>query len=256
MSTCGGSYSRLPPPLRVAGGQPGLGFHAGRHADANASIRSFSRAVHGRSCMHFGAYRIVCTLYCSREEQTGHNRVQRERPGNPVDRYSADLELPCILPGCHAFRMDSSETPHSSIHWCTMSIPASRPIMSLRCFTSSAWFLCRACATSRTAASPVWAGPAAGRPCLRSWASQALCPAGAGSLPRLGGPPGRRWYASVRARPRMWPTVPCDASSNANAAALQRALAQLSRCFHAPGSSSRQRRPWRPICAGPHTTAS
>ena len=48
------------------------------------------------------------------------------------------------------------------------------------------------------------------------------CPAGAGSLPRLGGPPGRRWYASVRALPRMWRTVPCDASSTAYAAALQR----------------------------------
>ena len=39
-----------------------------------------------------------------------------------------------------------------------------------------------------------------------------VCPAGAGSLPRLGGPPGRR-YASVRALPRMWRTVPCDAST-------------------------------------------
>ena len=39
--------------------------------------------------------------------------------------------------------------------------------------------------------------------------------------PRLGGPPGRRWYASVRALPRMWRTVPCDAST-AYAAALQR----------------------------------
>ena len=48
------------------------------------------------------------------------------------------------------------------------------------------------------------------------------CPAGAGSLPRPGGPPGRRWYASVRALPRMWRTVPCDASSTAYAAALQR----------------------------------
>ena len=51
---------------------------------------------------------------------------------------------------------------------------------------------------------------------------QALCPAGAGSLPRLGGPHGRRWYASLRALPRMWRTVPCDASSTAYAAALQR----------------------------------
>ena len=39
---------------------------------------------------------------------------------------------------------------------------------------------------------------------------------------------GRRWYASVRALPRMWRTVPCDASSTVYAAALQRALAQLS----------------------------
>ena len=39
-----------------------------------------------------------------------------------------------------------------------------------------------------------------------------LSPAGAGSLPRLGGLPGRR-YASVRALPRMWRTVPCDAST-------------------------------------------
>ena len=28
------------------------------------------------------------------------------------------------------------------------------------------------------------------------------------------------------------------------------------RCFHTPGSSSRQRRLWRPMCAGHHTTAS
>ena len=48
------------------------------------------------------------------------------------------------------------------------------------------------------------------------------CPAGAGSLPRLGGLPWPSWYASVRALPRMWRTVPCDASSTAYAAALQR----------------------------------
>ena len=83
------------------------------------------------------------------------------------------------------------------------------------------------------------------------------CPAGAGSLPRLGGPPGRQLYASPpRATTRLAYRCLCDAST-AYAAALQRGTGAASICrFHTPGSSSRQRRPWRPVCAGHSNTAS
>ena len=84
-----------------------------------------------------------------------------------------------------------------------------------------------------------------------------LSPAGAGSLPRLGGLPGRQLYASPpRATTRLAYRCLCDAST-AYAAALQRGTGAASLCrFHTPGSSSRQRRPWRPVCAGHLSTAS
>ena len=81
------------------------------------------------------------------------------------------------------------------------------------------------------------------------------CPAGAGSLPRLGGLP---WPSVVRLRPR--------ATANVAYGALRCVVDRLCccvaarhwrssrRCFHTPGSSSRQRRQWRPVCAGHHTT--
>ena len=83
------------------------------------------------------------------------------------------------------------------------------------------------------------------------------CPAGAGSLPRLGGPPGRQLYASPpRATTRLAYRCLCDASTD-YAAALQRGTGAASICrFHTPGSSSRQRRLWRPLCAGHLSTAS
>ena len=72
-----------------------------------------------------------------------------------------------------------------------------------------------------------------------------VCPAGT-LCPRLGGPPGRRWYASApRATAKLAYRCLCDAST-AYAAALQRGTGAASRCcFHTPGSSSRQRRLWR-----------
>ena len=83
------------------------------------------------------------------------------------------------------------------------------------------------------------------------------CPAGAGSLPRLGGLPGRQLYASPpRATTKLAYRCLCDAST-AYAAALQRGTGAASICrFHTPGSSSRQRRPWRPVCAGHSNIAS
>ena len=82
-------------------------------------------------------------------------------------------------------------------------------------------------------------------------------PAGAGSLPRLGGPPGRQLYASPpRATTKLAYRCLCDASTD-YAAALQRGTGAASICrFHTPGSSSRPRRLWRPLCAGHLTTAS
>ena len=82
------------------------------------------------------------------------------------------------------------------------------------------------------------------------------CPAGA-VCPRLGGPP---WPSVVRFPPRATTKFAyrclCDAST-AYAAALQRGTGAASRCcFHTPGSSSRQRRQWRPVCAGHLSTAS
>ena len=82
------------------------------------------------------------------------------------------------------------------------------------------------------------------------------CPAGALS-PRLGGLPGRQLYASPpRATTKLAYRCLCDAST-AYAAALQRGTGAASICrFHTPGSSSRQRRQWRPMCAGHLNTAS
>ena len=84
-----------------------------------------------------------------------------------------------------------------------------------------------------------------------------LSPAGAGSLPRLGGLPGRQLYASPpRATTKLAYRCLCDASTD-YAAALQRGTGAASICrFHTPGSSSRQRRLWRPVCAGHLSTAS
>ena len=83
-----------------------------------------------------------------------------------------------------------------------------------------------------------------------------VCPAGTVS-PRLGGPPGRRWYASPpRATTKLAYRCLCDAST-AHAAALQRGTGAASRCcFHTPGSSSRQTSPVATVIAGHLTTAS
>lgn len=63
--------------------------------------------------------------------------------------------------------------------------------------------------------------------------------------------------APIRALPRIWRTVPCDAST-AYAAALQPGTGSSPPVSDAvtPGSSSRQRRTWRPIDAGHSSTAS
>ena len=83
-----------------------------------------------------------------------------------------------------------------------------------------------------------------------------LSPAGAGSLPRLGGLPGRRGTPPSARYREFGVRCLCDAST-AYAAALQRGTGAASRCcFHTPGSSSRQRRLWRPVCAGHLSTAS
>ena len=70
-------------------------------------------------------------------------------------------------------------------------------------------------------------------------------------------PLGRQWYAPPpRATTKLAYRCLCDAST-AYAAALQRGTGAASICrFHTPGSSSRQRRQRRPVCAGHLSTAS
>ena len=82
--------------------------------------------------------------------------------------------------------------------------------------------------------------------------------------------PGRRGVPPAPWRP-SWPSVvrlPPRATANVAYGALRCVVDRLRccvaarhsrssyRCFHTPGSSSRPRRLWRPMCAAHHTTAS
>ena len=82
-----------------------------------------------------------------------------------------------------------------------------------------------------------------------------VCPAGTVS-PRLGGPPAVGGTLPLRALPRSWRTVPLRCVDRLCCCFAARHWCSSRCCYHTPGSSSRQRRLWRPVCAGHLSTAS
>ena len=64
------------------------------------------------------------------------------------------------------------------------------------------------------------------------------------------------WYAFVRTLPRIWRTVPLRCVDRLSCSFAARHWVSTRCCHHTPGSSSRQRRLWRPVIAGHLSTAS
>ena len=60
----------------------------------------------------------------------------------------------------------------------------------------------------------------------------------------------------LRALPRSWRTVPLRCVDRLCCCFAARHWCSSRCCYHTPGSSSRQRRLWRPVCAGHLSTAS